>query len=142
LPRKHPINSDPPAVISYMKFVTGLLAIAVLAFFTGVEAKTKPQSVNVNATIKVSVNGHNPYCERCLSNSPYFLCACGCILKNPDNKQREQPEAICDPVCDEEHFCVCGCMPETKHWCDNYCKNPDHCKCDCKPGNLCTCKCT
>jgi len=142
LPRKHPINSDPPAVISYMKFVTGLLAIAVLAFFTGVEAKTKPQSVNVNATIKVSVNGGGGnWCDTAGCNAIDFPCTCGCVEKYPDNKQREKPEHICDPVCDDEHFCACSCARSFEEWCGQYCQKLDHCDCDCPQPNLCNCQC-
>merc|ERR1712180_430076 len=100
------VNSDLPKVISKMKFVTGLLTIAVLAFFTGVEVKAKPQSVNAN--IKVSVNG---------GDKPSVTKQCG----------PEDPE--CDKWCDENCFSGgvegCLCVAEDPPWCTDDCRSKE-----------------
>merc|ERR1712212_573462 len=117
-------NSDLPKVISKMKFVTGLLTIAVLAFFTGVVAKAKPQSVNAN--VKVSINGGDqasvtnttssttPYCkEEC---PPPMACECWCASRPTSSvRGRSVSPEMCGDLCPELVPCACDCSWEAKN---------------------------
>merc|ERR1712180_29478 len=110
-------NSDLPKVISKMKFVTGLLTIAVLAFFTGVEVKAKPQSVNAN--VKVSVNGGDqasvtnrttPFCEAVCP--PLMACKCWC---GEDPQAKIVDSELCPEGCPVGVPCTCKCSWERKN---------------------------
>merc|ERR1711872_224631 len=111
------VNSDLPRVISIMKFVTGLLTIAVSAIFIGVEAKAKPQSVNAN--VKVSINGGDqasvtnrttPYCkEEC---PPPMFCECWC---GSSMRGRSVIPEMCGDLCPEGVPCACDCSFEPKN---------------------------
>merc|ERR1712212_992535 len=85
--------------------------IAVLAFFNGVEAKAKPQSVNAN--VKVSVNGGDqasvtnrttPYCEAECPPPNECVCWCG---EDPAAKINDD---LCPEGCPEGTPCACKCI--------------------------------
>merc|ERR1712212_521807 len=111
------VNSDLPRVISKMKFVPGLLTIAVLAFFTGVYAKAKPQSVNAN--VKVSINGGDqapvtnsttPYCKEECPPPNDCKCWCGSSVRG-----RSVIPEMCGDLCPEGVPCACDCSWEAKN---------------------------
>jgi len=124
-----------------MKFASGLLTIAILAFFTGVEVKAKPHSVN--ADIKVSVNGvdqqasvtKGDWCDdncllHCKCNEIAQTCVCdqgkngtGSALQGK-NVYRAGASCQC-PNCCAGHYCDQGisnwgikiCVP---NWWEGY----------------------